>query len=452
MAITKRCDGISRRDAIRVGGLTALGLGLGDFFQIQNTYAKEKNGKIKLPARAKSCILIWLDGGPTHLETFDPKPNAPEEVRGPLDTIATKLTGVRINECLPLSAMMLDRFSIIRSMTSPLGEHNFGTHYLMTGYKPTPALEYPTFGATLAHLRSENAPASILPPHIAVPNFGVGGSNLSGNGYLPTATAPFSVGGNPSKPDFKVRDLDFYKGLDLTRLNRRKQFSRAFDQFSREKDASEVQSDPNLERAYNLIASSKAKAAFDLSQESPKVRNRYGMGGGVSIGQSCLLARRLVERGVPFVTVNNTGWDTHQNLKNLKTRFANDRNAPLPALDRAFSALIDDLSERGMLDETLVVVMGEFGRTPKINSTGGRDHWPKAFSVAVAGGGIRGGQIIGSSDALGEFPKDHPVTPQDLAATIYTLLGIDPGHELKTADGRPVRVVMDGAKVIQGLV
>lgn len=369
MAIEKRCDGISRRDAIRVGGLTALGLGLGDFFHLRNSFANEQSAKLSgESSRAKSCILIWLDGGPTHLETFDPKPNAPEEVRGPFGTIATKLTGVRINECLPLSAMKLDQFSIIRSMTSPLGEHNFGTHYLMTGYKPTPALEYPTFGATLAHLRSKESATSILPPHIAVPNFGVGGSNLSGHGYLPTATGPFSVGGNPSKPDFKVRDLDFYKGLDLTRLDRRKQFSKAFDQFSREKDASNFQSDPNLERAYNLIASSKAKGAFDLSKETVTVRNRYGMGGGVSIGQSCLLARRLVERGVPFVTVNNAGWDTHQNLRNLKTRFPNDRNAPLPALDRAFSALIEDLSERGMLDETLVVVMGEFGRTPKINS------------------------------------------------------------------------------------
>ena len=453
MATAKRCDGISRRDAIRVGGLTALGLGLGDFFHLKNSFANEQPVKLSgESSRAKSCILIWLDGGPTHLETFDPKPNAPEEVRGPFGTIATKLTGVRINECLPLSAMKLDQFSIIRSMTSPLGEHNFGTHYLMTGYKPTPALEYPTFGATLAHLRSKESATSILPPHIAVPNFGVGGSNLSGHGYLPNATGPFSVGGNPSKPDFKVRDLDFYKGLDLTRLDRRKQFSKAFDQFSREKDASNFQSDPNLERAYNLIASSKAKGAFDLSKETVTVRNRYGMGGGVSIGQSCLLARRLVERGVPFVTVNNTGWDTHQNLKNLKSRFTNDRNAPLPALDRAFSALIEDLSERGMLDETLVVVMGEFGRTPKINSTGGRDHWPKAFSVVVAGGGIRGGQVIGSSDALGEFPKDDPVTPQDFAATLYTLLGIDPNHEMRTIDGRPVRVVMDGAKVIKDLI
>ena len=190
----------------------------------------------------------------------------------------------------------------------------------------------------------------------------------------------------------------------------------------------------------------------DLSFNSLQVvRNRYGRGGGNGIGQSCLLARRLVERGVPFVTVNSNGWDTHQNLLNLKARYPGDRNAHLPSLDRALSGLIVDLEERGLLDETLVVVMGEFGRTPKINANGGRDHWPNVFSVALAGGGVRGGSVLGASDALGEFPHESPVTPSDLAATIYTLLGIDPGHELHTSDGRPVRVAPDGAQVLTDL-
>lgn len=442
-----RCDGVTRRDLIRVGGLSALGLGLGEFFGIQQATASEQ----QLTAKAKSCILIWLDGGPTHLETFDPKPDAPSEVRGPLDTIATNLSGVRMNECFEKTAGMMDKLAIVRSMTSPLGEHNFGTHYLMTGYKPTPALTYPTFGSTVAHVRKA---ASVLPPYIAVPNFKAGGiKNARGNGYLPSATAPFSVGGNPDKHDFKVRDLDFYRGLDLTRLDRRRQIVNAFDEFSRTKDASATtRPDPNLERAYNLIASNEAKKAFELSEEPADVRARYGRGSGSGIGQSCLLARRLVERGVPFVTVNSNGWDSHQSIMQLKERYQGDRNAHLPSLDRALSALIGDLSDRGMLDETLVVVMGEFGRTPKINSNGGRDHWPNVFSVALAGGGIQGGQVVGASDALGEYPKDNPITPSDLAATIYTLLGVDPARELHTSDGRPVRVATDGSRVVTELL
>ncbi|WP_153556750.1 DUF1501 domain-containing protein [Roseimaritima sediminicola] len=438
----KRCVGVVRRDVLRIGGLSALGIGLGDFFRLRRAAAAETSPV----AKAKSCILIWLDGGPSHLETFDPKPDAPREVRGPLDSIATGIAGVRLGECLQRTATIMDKMAIVRSMTSPLGEHNFGTHYLMTGYKPSPALEYPTFGATLAHERERTG---VLPPHVAVPEFS---RNVSGNGFLPRGTEPFSVGGNPERPDFKVRDLDFYRGLDLDRLDRRRRIVNALDAFARSRDASALsQSDPDLEQAYDLIASPSAKAAFDLSDEPASVRNRYGRSGGNGIGQSCLLARRLVERGVPFVTVNSAGWDTHQNIIQLKQRYAGDRNAHLPSLDRAYSALIQDLDERGLLGETLVVVMGEFGRTPKINSGGGRDHWPNVFSVALAGGGVKGGQIIGSSDPLGELPHDQPVTPSDLAATIYTLLGIDPSHELHTGDGRPVRVAADGARIVAQL-
>ena len=442
--VNLRCDGFARRDLLRVGGLTALGIGMGDLFHARRLTATEAKPQT---ASAKSCILIWLDGGPSHLESFDPKPDAPEEVRGPMDTISTRLSGVRLGECMTQTAAMMDKIAIVRSMTSPLGEHNFGTHYLMTGYKPTPALEYPTFGATLAEMRAAD---STLPPYIAVPRFS---GNHSGNGFLPSATRPFSVGGNPEKDDFKVRDLDFYRGLDLQRLDRRRRFVQAIDDFSREKDAFKANvSDADLERAYNLIASEQAKRAFELSEEPREIRSRYGRGGGNGIGQSCLLARRLVERGVPFVTVTSNGWDTHQKIISLKERYPGDRHAHLPSLDRAFGALVGDLDERGMLDETLVVVMGEFGRTPKINSNAGRDHWPNAFSVALAGGGVRGGQVLGSSDALGEYPKERPVSPADLAATIYTLLGIDPAMELKTSDGRPVRVSPDGSQVVSELI
>ena len=444
---SSRCDGYARRDLLRIGGLTALGLGLGDLFRFRREVGAAPAHGATAP-KAKACVLIWLDGGPSHLETFDLKPDAPAEVRGPLESIATKLPGVRISECLPNTARMLDRLAIIRSMTSPLGEHNFGTHYLMTGYKPTPVLEYPTYGAVMAHFRSQQ---NVLPPYIAVPSFRVGGGRMTGGGYLPAVTRPFSLGGDPAKRDFQVRDLEIAPGLDVTRLDRRRMFTQQLDRLSAAFDQSPG-SDPDLERAYRLITSEDAKRAFDLDAESSEVRRRYG---NKSIGQSCLLARRLLERGVPFVTVNNRGWDTHDNLFTRLKEGYTGAKIPVglvPSLDLALTALIEDLETRGMLDDTLIVVMGEFGRTPKLNSRGGRDHWPRVFSVALAGGGVQGGQVIGASDAVGESPDDRPVTPGDLAATIYTLLGIDPQRELHTTDGRPVRIAPFEANVIPEIV
>lgn len=427
-----------------VGGAT---ISIGPWLGLANAMTAPAGSR----AGAKSCILIWLDGGPSHLETFDPKPDAPAEVRGPLSTIGTSLPGVRLSECLPQVGKRLDRFMIVRSVTSPLGEHNFGTHYLMTGYKPTPALEYPTHGAVLAHLRNDTD--TTLPPYIAAPSFAVGGSKLSGNGFLPSATRPFSLGSDPSSPNFKVRDLEMYPGMNLDRLARRKEIVSALDDFSRQQDAAvdqapETQSD--LERAFALATSPAAKRAFDIRQESPATRAKYGP---KSIGGCCLLARRLVEQGVRFVTVNSRGWDTHTDMvTRLKDGFAGARKPVglAPSLDQALAALTDDLAERGLLEETLVVVMGEFGRTPKINTSGGRDHWPRVFSVVMAGGGIRGGQVMGASDAVGEQPRETPVTPSDIAATIYTLLGISPSTEVKTSDGRPIRIVPPGSRSIIG--
>ncbi|MCP4189518.1 MAG: DUF1501 domain-containing protein [Planctomycetaceae bacterium] len=441
----------SRREFLRIGGLSALGLGLGDLFRLQRLKAQETNfQETRNAPRAKSCILIWLDGGPSHLETFDPKPDAPIEVRGPLQSIATSVPGVRFTECLPKTAALAHQLAIIRSMTSPLGEHNFGTHYLMTGFKPTPVLEYPMLGAVLAEVREQ---VGVLPANIAVPDFSVGGSKLSGAGYLSTASQPFSLGGDPAKPGFQVRDLDFARGMNLARLDRRRQFVSALNDFHEKIDGeADRREDSDLERAYQLLTSNDAKKAFKLSEETAATRERYGR---KTIGQSCLLARRLVERGVPFVTVNNPGWDTHDKLyTRLKEGYAGAKIGVglIPSLDLALSSLIEDLHDRGMLDETLVMVMGEFGRTPKLNTAGGRDHWPRVFSAVVAGGGIQGGQVVGRSDAVGESPQDRPVTPSDLAATAYTLLGVDPTHELRTRDGRPVRVTPEEATVIDELI
>jgi hypothetical protein len=436
----KRCEGVTRRDYLKVGGLTALGCGMVDLLRLRAAAAPNA------PApRARSCILIWLDGGPSHLDTFDPKPQAPAEVRGEFKSIPTSVPGVHVSELLPRTAEVMQHVAIIRSMTSPLGEHNFGTHYLMTGYKPTPALEYPAHGAVVAHSQSG---AADLPPFIAVPNMRVGGANFKPEGYLPAATAPFEVGGDPSRPDFRVRDLDPFTGMTDVRIERRREYLQALEGFrARTEQANSGPSDPVFEQAYRLMTSDSARKAFDLSQESDKVRNRYGR---KTIGQSCLLARRLVESGVPFVTVNNPGWDTHENAyTRLKEGYtgAVDPMGLVPSLDLAFSALVTDLAQRGRLDETLVVVMGEFGRTPKLNTAGGRDHWPRVFSVALAGAGIEGGQVVGESDAMGESPKDRPVTPSDLAATIFTLLGIDPKTTLHTPDGRPVHVAAEGEAI-----
>jgi hypothetical protein len=298
----------------------------------------------------------------------------------------------------------------------------------------------------LAHLWGGSG---ALPPNVAVPD----ASPSAGPGYLPAHLAPFAVGGDPASPNFRVRDLDYYPGIDGNRLERRRAYLAALDRFSRAVESRSAGSpnDPNFDRAFRLTTSSQARAAFNLDEEADDLRDRYGRR---TLGQSLLLARRLVERGVPFVTVTDRGWDTHQSIvTRLRDGYAGARVGVglVPTLDRGLSALLDDLQDRGMLSETLVVVMGEFGRTPKLNPDGGRDHWPRAFSIALAGGGIRGGQVIGASDAMGESPTDRPLTPSDLACTIYSLLGIEPSQVIQTSDGRPVKV-NEGGEVISEII
>lgn len=427
----RRCDGVLRRDALRVGGLSALGLTLADWFRLRAVAATDH------AASATSCILIWLDGGPSHLETFDLKPDAPTEVRGPFQPISTNVSGIQISEHLSRTSQVMDKVALIRSMTSTLGEHNFASHYMLTGYKPTQALTYPGMPAVVSHVLGDQ---TALPSSVAIgrPNA------MTGIGYLPPSSTAFVVEGDPSKPEFQVKDLSPSVVLSPERFDRRRLLRDHIDRqiANVESDVAAASIDSSFDQAYRLIASPQARDAFALELEQDKTRSRYGRH---PLGQSCLMARRLVEAGAKFVTVTDRGWDTHEKLVNrLKEGFTGGSVGKIPKLDTAYSALIEDLSQRGLLESTLVILMGEFGRTPKLNPRGGRDHWPRAFSVALAGGGIRGGQVIGKSDSHGERPSDRPVTPADLARTIYHCLGIDAARELHTSDGRPVQINRDG--------
>lgn len=359
-------------------------------------------------AKADACIVIWLNGGASHLDTFDLKPDAPSEYRGDFAPIATSLDGCRISEHLPRIAKVMKKLALIRSMTSLEGNHDRASHLYWTGHHPSPALVYPSLGSVAAKTFGVG---DELPKYVAVPT----PPEYVGAGYLGTAYDPFSPRG------------DFALSISEERLKRRKEMLESLNALGR------------YEQAFALLTSD-AKNAFDLDREPPKMRERYGHH---TLGKTCLLARRLVEAGARFVTVNDAGWDTHDdNFRRLKDGFP----GKLPGLDQAFTALVEDLDSSGLLKKTLVVLMSEFGRTPKINSKAGRDHWPRANSVVLCGGGTRGGQVIGSTDAHGELPAERPVDPADLAATVYTQLGIDPKTEFK-AGARPVRILEKGEPV-----
>jgi len=442
-----RCDGVSRRDVLHLGLLTAFGLSLANLFRLRGEEdpreeAGEKRGDPS--ARANSCILIWLDGGPSHIDTFDPKPDAPSEVRSQFRAIPTSAPGISICEHLPLTAKVMHEVALIRSLTHELGNHDTGTRFLFTGHRPTPALDYPSLGSLSAHAAGFGG---ALPPYVAIPGDAVGGdSGAAGSGHLPRAYSAFNVGPNPGR----VPDLDPPEGVSFTRGQRRRDMLRKLDAFSRrvEEGPATRSRDAFYEQAYRLIASPEAKAAFDISREKPAARDRYGHG---RIGTGCLLARRLVEAGARFVTVVDSGWDMHQQIFREMPDYRFPGSGKLPSLDRAYAALITDLRERGLLSTTLVVLLGEFGRTPKINSLAGRDHWPRAGFVCLAGGGVKGGRVIGATDVRGEAPVDRPVGPPDLAFTVLKLLGIDPGPELITPAGRPVRILSEGSLISEAL-
>ena len=384
-----------------------------------------------LVPRAQSVIHIYLPGGAAAQETWDPKILAPAEYRGPLKSVQTVIPGVHFSENLSKTAKIADKITVVRSMTHGDAAHERGTSTMFTGYRPSPAVTYPSFGAVTAQqLGGRNN----LPAYVCVPN---ALNEVAGTGYLSNAYGPFSLGSDPASPGFKVRDLQ--SNVSDERFDKRRGILSTIDNHFKymEKSDNLAAMDTFYQQAYDLIASPQARSAFDLTKESDATRDTYGQN---QAGQRLLMSRRLVEAGVRFVSVTYGGWDMHTNI-------GAGMNKTLPSFDQAYAALITDLDQRGMLDSTLVMVSSEFGRTPKINKDGGRDHWPRVFSVALAGGGFKRGYIHGASDATGGDVEESALSPENLAATLYTQIGIDPDSKLMTPDGRPVAIVYNGTVV-----
>ncbi len=407
-------DVIGRRGFLRVGSASLIGLSLADWFRLRAE-----------PAKAKSVIQLWMAGGPTQTDTFDPKPQAGEDFTGPFrGQIATNVTGIQIGGQLPLLAKQADKYTIIRSMTHGNNAHETAAYIMQTGTMPTSDLVYPAVGAIVA-LKKEYSGS--LPPYITLTN-PLG--RFSEAGFLGNPYKTFAPGGDPNSPTFRVQGLVPPRGMTEQRIQERRSLLASVDALASQADKQELYRgmDEFQQKAYGLILGD-ARKAFDLSQEKEETRARYGRN---QFGQCCLLARRLVEAGVPFVTVNDPGWDTHKN--NFETM-----RRKLPIQDAAVSALLEDLAQRGLLESTIVTWYGEFGRTPRVANEapwfGGRHHWGQCFSALVAGGGFKGGAVVGATDGRGENLRDRPVYPWDLAASIYKLLGIDPHGRLPHPQG-----------------
>lgn len=430
--LSRVCPGspLNRRNFLHVGFLGGLGLTLDNYLRLQTAQAAANQGAPAKKPKAEACIHIFMPGGMAHQESWDPKPFAPVEYRGEMGTVPTKLDGVAFNECLKQTAQVADKLTVCRSMTHGEAAHERGTHNMFTGYRPSPAIVFPSMGSVVSH---ELGVRNNLPPYVAVPSMP---TNYAGSGYLSSAYAPFSLGSDPANPGFRVQDLALPGGVTPERFaNRRNMLDAVNDHFkSKEKSDNLDAMDTFYQRAYGLISSEKARAAFDINQENPKLRDGYGRN---AAGQRLLMARRLVEAGVRFVTLTYGGWDLHNGI-------AGGTRSQLPAFDQAFAALINDLSARGMLDSTLVMISSEFGRTPKINGTAGRDHWPKVFSVVLAGGGVKRGFVYGKSDSTASEPEEDALTVEDLAHTVYNCLGIDADKKLMSPGDRPIDIVREG--------
>ena len=428
----RTCDGVSRRDFLKVGTCGLTGLTLADVLRARALGAT--SGK---SSKDTNVILIWKGGGPSHIDMWDLKPKAPAEFRGDFAPIPTNVPGIDIGEHLPLSARQMDKYSILRSVTHPDAGHESASHYLLTGYKPTndiPANEVPSYGSITAKQRGPRQPG--LPAYVAVPQ----APKSTAAAYLGVAYNPFSVGADPSKDNFSVKNLTLPNGISLNRLENRRNLLKTVDTLRRESDQSGLMEglDAFTRNAFEMVTSPAAQKAFNIGDENATLRDSYGR---TNLGQSMLLARRLVEAGVTFVTVNAGGWDTHAN------NFEALKKSKLPEFDQAWSALVQDLRQRGMYDNTLVSVWGEFGRTPRINTNAGRDHWPGAMSVVLAGGGLKMGQAIGETDAKAEYPRDRPISPEDVLSTMYHVLGVDQNIEYENEAQRPVKVLNTGTPI-----
>jgi hypothetical protein len=438
----KNCEGFSRRDCLQLGLGGLLGGGLVGALQA-TTLASGAGESTPVRRQADSCILIWMDGGPSHYETFDPKPEAPAEIRGEFGTIETKTPGMRFSEILPRLANISDSLAIVRSIRHDQGNHGAGNHYMMTGAPPRIPVGcgafvsfHPSLGSVVSH--QLGAPHGI-PAYFSIPNM----SRSGGPNFLGSRFAPFVVPDDPNSQSFRVRDVTLPTGLGDQRFSQRQLIRQQIDQMLRINH--EAAGDPTLaadeffQQGLQLISSPEAQAAFDIHREPESIRDKYGRN---SFGQRALLARRLVSAGVPFVTLYHGGWDHHSDIfSSFKTK--------VPPFEATIAALIEDLKEQGMLERTMVIALGEFGRTPKVNSRGGRDHWSNAMSVMFAGGGTPGGQVIGATDRQGYAATERILSPENFVSTVYRKLGIDPEQILYTPQGRPTHLVSDETAIAE---
>jgi len=433
------CAGMRRRDFLQLGLGATVGLGLGDVLRLR-AQAAQISGKAS-PDQV-NCILIWMDGGPTHYESFDPKPDAPKEIRGDFKTIPTKVPGVHFSEVVPKLAAVSDKFTIIRSIAHKDPNHGGGNHYMMTG-APTPVpvgcgasvTFHPSYGSVVSYKRGvqEGLPAYMTTPEM---------SRSGGPNFLGAQHAPFVISGNPSNKEFKVRDVVLPSEISEGRAEERRALRASLDRMVRIHEAAAedpaVGFDSFYHQAFDLVSSPRAQAAFDMSKEPDNVREKYGK---TDFGQRLLLCRRLVEVGVSFVTCYYGGWDHHEKI------FSTLKDSHMPKFDQGLAALVTDLEERGLLDHTLVIALGEFGRTPKVNDRGGRDHWPHAMSVFMAGAGVPRGFVLGATDAKGYYAAENVHSPEDFACTLYKKMGIDPHQVLHANTGRPVQLVNGGQPI-----
>src|SRR5437867_7821015 len=444
------CDGWRRRDFLHAGSLSMLGLGLTKLFDLKALGAVDNTKDI-------NCIMLMLVGGPSQLDNWDMKPNAPAEIRGPYKPIKTNVSGIEISENFPRMAKHADKFALIRSVYhTAAAVHDTGHQMMQTGRLFQGGIEHPHIGCVLSKLRG---PKGDVPAHVLLPRpIGNTGGNMphgQSAGFLGKTFDPFVLNADPSDPNFKVPDLlppDYLSALRVDRRrNWREMIDKTVSKFETSADARLL--DSTFHQAYTLMSSQKAREAFSIKDESEKTRRRYGQN---RFGQSCLLARRLIEAGVRFVTVNmfetvfdEITWDIHGSKPFSPISCYRDLVGPM--YDMAYSSLLEDLADRGLLTSTMVVSTGEFGRTPKVNPAVGRDHWPQAWTILMGGGPIQGGRVVGSTDEIGAYPVDRPTTPAEVAATVYEALGIKLEMELPGPQGRPIRLVDHGVEPIHEL-